>query len=58
MWCLGMNESLFRIRDAIFHEVYSTTRTARAYEALAAFRNLAISLIHLWRGLQVTAGSE
>jgi hypothetical protein len=58
MWCLGMNESLFRIRDAIFREDHSTTRTAHAYQALAAFRNLAISSIHLWRGSQVTAGGE
>ena len=51
-------ESLFWIRDAVFREDHSTTRTRHAHQALAAFRNLAISLIHLWRGSRVTAARE
>jgi len=48
-------ERLFWLRDAVFREDHSTTRTAHARQAFAAFRNVAISLIHLWRGSQVTA---
>ena len=51
-------ESMFWLRDAIFREDHSTTRTAHAHQAFAAFRNLAISLIHLWRGPQVAAARE
>ncbi len=51
-------ESLFWIRDAVFREDHSTTRTAHAHQALAAFRNLAISLIHRWRGRHITATRE
>jgi predicted transposase YbfD/YdcC len=51
-------ESLFWLRDAVFREDHATTRTARAHHAFAAFRNLAISLIHLWRGSHVTAARE
>jgi predicted transposase YbfD/YdcC len=51
-------ESLFWIRDAVFREDHATTRTARAHQVLAAFRNLVISLIHLWRGSHVTAARE
>jgi predicted transposase YbfD/YdcC len=51
-------ESLFWIRDAVFREDHATTRTARAHQTFATLRNLAISLIHLWRGSQVTAARE
>jgi hypothetical protein len=47
-------ESLFWIRDAVFDEDHSTTRTSH----IAAFRNLVISLIHLWRGRHITATRE
>lgn len=51
-------ESLFWIRDAVFREDYSTTRTPHAHRAIAAFRNLVISLIRLWRGHHITATRE
>jgi predicted transposase YbfD/YdcC len=51
-------ETLHWLRDAVFGEDNSTTRTGRAPEALAAFRNLAISLIHRWRGSRVTEARE
>jgi predicted transposase YbfD/YdcC len=51
-------ESLFWLRDAVFGEDHSTTRTRHAHQAFAAFRNLVISLIHLWRGSHVTAARE
>ena len=51
-------ESLFWIRDAVFREDQATTRTARAHQVLAAYRNLVLSLIHLWRGSHVTAARE
>jgi predicted transposase YbfD/YdcC len=51
-------ESLFWIRDAVFREDHSTTRTLHAHQTFAALRNLVISLIHLWRGSQVTAARE
>jgi hypothetical protein len=46
------------LRDVVFGEDRATTRTAHAPEAFAAFRNLAISLLHLWRGSAVTAARE
>ena len=51
-------ESLFWMRDAVSGKDHSTTRTGRAHQAFAAFRNLAISLIHLWRGRHITATRE
>ena len=51
-------ESLFWIRDAVFREDHATTRIAHAHQAFAAFRNLVISLIHLWRGRDITAARE
>jgi predicted transposase YbfD/YdcC len=51
-------ESLFWIRDAVFREDHATTRTGRSHQVLAAFRNLVISLIHLWRGRHITATRE
>jgi predicted transposase YbfD/YdcC len=46
------------LRDVVFGEDRSTTRTDQAPHALAALRNLAISLIHLYRGSAVTAARE
>jgi len=51
-------ESLHWLRDAVFREDHSTTHCGHAPEALAAFRNLAISLIHRWRGSRVTEARE
>lgn len=46
------------VRDVVFGEDRATTHTAHAHQALAAFRNLAIALIHLWRGSAITAARE
>lgn len=46
------------LRDVVFGEDRSTTRTQHAPQAFAALRNLAISLIHLYRGREVTAARE
>jgi predicted transposase YbfD/YdcC len=46
------------VRDVVFGEDRATTHTAHAPQALAAFRNLAIALIHLWRGSAITAARE
>jgi hypothetical protein len=51
-------ESLFWLRDAVFREDHSTTRTAHTHQTFAALRNLVISPIHLWRGSQGTAAAE
>lgn len=46
------------VRDAVFGEDRSTTRTGQAPQALAAFRNLAIAVIHHFRGPEITASRE
>ena len=46
------------VRDVVFGEDRATTRTGQAPQVLAAFRNLALSLIRLWRGPQITAARE
>jgi predicted transposase YbfD/YdcC len=46
------------VRDVVFGEDLATIRTAHAPQAFAAFRNLAISLLHLWRGREVTAARQ
>lgn len=46
------------VRDVVFGEDASTTRTGTAPEALAAFRNLAISLLHRWRRPHITAARQ
>jgi hypothetical protein len=46
------------LRDVVFGEDRATTHTAHAPQALAAFRNLAISLLHLWRGSDITAARQ
>lgn len=53
-----IENSVHWVRDVVFGEDASTTHTAQAPQALAALRNLALSLIHLWRGDQVTATRE
>jgi predicted transposase YbfD/YdcC len=52
-WCI--ENRLHWVRDVVFGEDLATTRTAHAPQALAAFRNLAISLLHLWRAPTITA---
>jgi hypothetical protein len=42
----------------VFGEDRSTTRTRHAHQALAAFRNLAMSLIHWLRDAHITAARE
>lgn len=46
------------VRDVVFGEDHATTRTGRAHQAFAAFRNLALSLLRLWRGPNITASRE
>jgi predicted transposase YbfD/YdcC len=46
------------VRDAVFAEDRSTTRTGQAPQACAAFRNLAISFIHHFRGSAITASRD
>jgi predicted transposase YbfD/YdcC len=53
-----IENQLHWVRDVVFGEDRSTTRTAHAHQALAAFRNLAISLIHWLRDSHVTAARE
>lgn len=43
------------VRDVVFGEDGSTTRSGRAPQVLAAFRNLALSLLRVWRGPAITA---
>lgn len=54
----AIENSVHWVRDAVFGEDRSTIHTAHAPQALAAFRNLALSLIHLWRGPAVTAARD
>jgi predicted transposase YbfD/YdcC len=46
------------VRDVVFAEDASTTHTAHAPQALAVFRNLALSLLHRWRGHDITAARQ
>jgi predicted transposase YbfD/YdcC len=46
------------VRDAVFGEDQSTTRAGSAPQALAALRNLALSLLHLWGRHDVTAARQ
>ncbi len=55
-WCI--ENRLHWLRDVVFGEDHATTRTAQAPQAFAAFRNLVISLLHLWQGAAVTAARE
>jgi predicted transposase YbfD/YdcC len=51
----GIENRLHWVRDVVFGEDHATTRTAHAPQALAAFRNLGISLLHLWHRSDITA---
>jgi predicted transposase YbfD/YdcC len=51
----GIENRLHWVRDVVFGEDLATTRTAHAPQALAAFRNLAISLLHWWHRPDITA---
>jgi predicted transposase YbfD/YdcC len=53
-----MENGLHWIRDVVFAEDASTTRTGHAPQALAALRNLALSLLPLWRRPDVTAARQ
>ena len=46
------------VRDVVFGEDACTTRTGTAPEALAAFRNLAIALLHHWKRPHITAARQ
>lgn len=54
----GIENRLHWPRDVVFAEDAATTRTAHAPQALAAFRNLAISLLHHWHGSAITAARQ
>jgi predicted transposase YbfD/YdcC len=54
----GIENSEHWVRDVVFGEDRSTTRTGHAPEALAAFRNLVISFIRRFRGPAITASRE
>jgi predicted transposase YbfD/YdcC len=54
----GIENSEHWVRDAVFGEDRSTTRTGRAPGVLATFRNLAISFIRHFRGPEITASRE
>ncbi len=51
----AIENSLHWVRDVVFGEDHATTRTAHAAQALAAFRNLVISLLHLWHRPDISA---
>ena len=46
------------VRDCVFGEDRSTTRTGQAPHALASFRNLAIGLLHSWQRPAITAARD
>ncbi len=46
------------VRDVVFGEDRSTTRTGTAPQALAAFRNLVIGLLHGWHRADITAARQ
>jgi predicted transposase YbfD/YdcC len=54
----GIENPLHWVRDAVFGEDRSTTRTGHAPHALAICRNLAIGLLHVWRRPAITAARE
>lgn len=53
-----IENGVHRVRDMLFGEDAATTRTGHAPQALAALRNLALSLLHLWHGSAVAAARE
>jgi predicted transposase YbfD/YdcC len=54
----GIENCVHWVRDVVFEEDRATTRTGDAPRALAAFRNLAISVIRYFRGPEITASRE
>jgi predicted transposase YbfD/YdcC len=54
----GIENRLHWVRDVVFGEDQSLTRTGQAPQVLAAFRNLALAVIHQWRGPAITASRE
>jgi predicted transposase YbfD/YdcC len=54
----GIENSEHWVRDVVFGEDRATIRTGHAPQALAAFRNLAISVIRYQRGSAITASRE
>jgi predicted transposase YbfD/YdcC len=46
------------VRDVVCGEDASTTHTATAPQALAALRNLVLSLLHRWKHAEITAARE
>jgi predicted transposase YbfD/YdcC len=53
-----IENDLHWVRDVVFAEDAATTRTAHAPQALAVFRNLALSLLHRWRHRHITAARQ
>ena len=53
-----IENKLHWVRDAVFGEDAATTHTGTAPQALAAFRNLAVSLLHRWKRPDVTAARQ
>jgi predicted transposase YbfD/YdcC len=53
-----IENQLHWVRDVVFGEDHSMTRTGHAPQAFAAFRNLAISLLHWLRDSHITAARE
>ena len=54
----AIENGLHWVRDVVFAEDASTTRTGHASQALAVFRNLALSLLHRWRRHDITAARQ
>jgi predicted transposase YbfD/YdcC len=54
----GIENQVHWVRDVVFGEDRATTRCGTAPQAFALFRNLALSLLRLWRGPHITANRE
>ena len=54
----GIENPLHWVRDCVFGEDGSTTRTGHAPHALAILRNLAIGLLHCWHRPAITAARD
>jgi predicted transposase YbfD/YdcC len=54
----GIENGVHWVRDVVFGEDRATTRSGHAPQVLAAFRNLALSLLRVWRGPAITAARE
>ena len=46
------------VRDVVFGEDASTAHTGTAAQAFAAYRNLALALLHCWRRDDITAARQ